>query len=154
MSVMRRRLSLTIFLAVLGSLAVFAFAVSLAWWWNAQARDSALEERLAGDGVRGSGGGGVEVRHPGRLRPGRSAGAWPAAGPCGGAPRPRYRRRRVRYVPWWGGTARWAPSPRNARGCPVGFGPRKYPNPARASGIVPDANGPGKPDILMAKRVR
>jgi hypothetical protein len=46
---MRRRLSLTIFLAVLGSLAVFAFAVSLAWWWNAQARDSAFEERLAGE---------------------------------------------------------------------------------------------------------
>jgi signal transduction histidine kinase len=48
-SLMRRRLSLTIFLAVLGSLAVFAFAVSLAWWWNAQARDSAFEERLAGE---------------------------------------------------------------------------------------------------------
>jgi signal transduction histidine kinase len=42
-----RRLSLTIFLAVLGSLAVFAVAVSVAWWWNAQARDSAFERRLA-----------------------------------------------------------------------------------------------------------
>ena len=46
---MTRRLSLTIFLAVLGSLAVFAIAVSLAWWWNAQARDNAFEKRLAGE---------------------------------------------------------------------------------------------------------
>lgn len=42
-----RRLSLTIFLAVLGSLAVFAAAVSIAWWWNLQARDDAFERRLA-----------------------------------------------------------------------------------------------------------
>jgi len=45
----KKRLSLTIFLAVLGSLAVFAVAVSAAWWWNAQARDSAFEERLAAE---------------------------------------------------------------------------------------------------------
>lgn len=44
-----RRLSSSIFLAVLGSLAVFAIAVSLAWWWNAQARDRAFEQRLAGE---------------------------------------------------------------------------------------------------------
>ena len=42
-----RRLSLTIFLAVLGSLAVFAAAVSVAWWWNLQVRDDAFERRLA-----------------------------------------------------------------------------------------------------------
>src|SRR5690606_36605314 len=41
-----RRLSLTIFLAVLGSLAVFALAVAFAWWWNAQAREAAFEQRL------------------------------------------------------------------------------------------------------------
>ena len=43
---MTRRLSLTIFLAVLGSLAVFALAVAFAWWWNAQAREAAFEQRL------------------------------------------------------------------------------------------------------------
>jgi two-component system, OmpR family, sensor kinase len=42
-----RRLSLTIFLAVLGSLAVFALAVAIAWWWNAEAREAAFEQRLA-----------------------------------------------------------------------------------------------------------
>ncbi len=42
-----RRLSVTVFLAVLGSLAVFAAAVSVAWWWNLQARDDAFERRLA-----------------------------------------------------------------------------------------------------------
>ena len=46
---MVRRLSFTIFLAVLGSLLVFAIAVSLAWWWNVQARDTAFEKRLAGE---------------------------------------------------------------------------------------------------------
>jgi signal transduction histidine kinase len=44
---MTRRLSLTIFLAVLGSLAVFAVAVAVAWWWNAEAREAAFEQRLA-----------------------------------------------------------------------------------------------------------
>jgi signal transduction histidine kinase len=44
-----RRLSLKIFLAVLGSLVVFAIAVSAAWWWNVQARDDAFEKRLAGE---------------------------------------------------------------------------------------------------------
>ena len=44
---MTRRLSLTIFLAVLGSLALFALAVAAAWWWNAEAREAAFEERLA-----------------------------------------------------------------------------------------------------------
>lgn len=44
---MTRRLSLTVFLAVLGSLAVFAVAVSIAWWWNAQAREAAFEQGLA-----------------------------------------------------------------------------------------------------------
>ena len=46
---MARRLSQTIFLAVLGSLAVFAVAVSVAWWWNLQARDEAFERRLASE---------------------------------------------------------------------------------------------------------
>ena len=44
---MTRRLSLTIFLAVLGSLALFALAVAVAWWWNAEARETAFEQRLA-----------------------------------------------------------------------------------------------------------
>jgi signal transduction histidine kinase len=46
---MSRRLSLTIFLAVLGSLAVFAVAVSLAWWWNLQARETSFERQLAAE---------------------------------------------------------------------------------------------------------
>jgi signal transduction histidine kinase len=46
---MSRRLSLTIFLAVLGSLAVFALAISLAWWWNLQAREASFEQQLAAE---------------------------------------------------------------------------------------------------------
>ncbi len=46
---MSRQLSVSIFLAVLGSLAVFALAVSVAWWWNVESHGEAFERQLAGE---------------------------------------------------------------------------------------------------------
>lgn len=47
MNSLTRRLSATIFLAVLATVAVFALAISLAWWWNFEQRDEAFVRQFA-----------------------------------------------------------------------------------------------------------
>lgn len=46
---MTRRLSITIFLAVLGSLVLFAAAAATVWWWNVDSYRDRFEQRLAGE---------------------------------------------------------------------------------------------------------
>ncbi len=47
MNSLTRRLSATIFVAVLATVAVFALAISLAWWWNFEKRDEAFVRQFA-----------------------------------------------------------------------------------------------------------
>ena len=117
--------------------------------------DRARDRRTRGAAVEvprreGAPGRRAALRHLGRRRLGRPAGARPRAGGAGGPPRPGHRKRAPVATAWWCGDA--AQPPDGVAGADAGgpargaAGVRHGPAPGRAAGALRGGDRPARPE--------